>query len=184
LFPYGAIVGSSDAELVGKVAAFAFRSGTAIGPHEPAALRVGLAAGVRHLRAHPELITERKQAVLALADSLRSRGFRVNEPVGEHAVYVEMPPAIVTAKAEMADRFSFAAHLFVVGGLRGHLFPFPGGAMLNRLAVPLGRRIDPAATAEALHDALASAADAERLEFIPGQAAISPVFRRMRRASA
>jgi hypothetical protein len=101
---------------------------------------------------------------------------RVVRPLGVHAVFVELPAAIAAAVVAMPSRFSLAAHLFVVGGLRGHFFPV-AGQMTLRLALPLAYRIDPLATAEALRAFFDSAADAPQLDFAPGQPHLHPIFR-------
>ena len=158
LVPHGALLGVRSHEQQKAAFVQAFLGGTIL---EPLSSRAALAAGLeRLLGTDAEPIRERRRHLLRLASALRDRGVPVVEPVGAHAVYVELD-ALLHGKPKFAAH-AFEGLLYRVAGVRastGHSAAL--GKSLLRLILPVGRygEAEVDAVARGVTDTLARAAE-------------------------
>jgi tryptophanase len=176
LAPYGAIVGSTDASVIGKVAVESFQTGTSLGTLEPLALRVAIAAGFRYVWTHPELVIERGRQITSVREQLALRGIVVDGPPGSHAVFIPLPNEARPA-AGVEAMIALVGQLYSVSGILAQLATDPSGTPLLRLALPLAHTIDPSAVADGVVELVRTTALTPRLVALPGQDATHPYFR-------
>lgn len=116
----GAIVGSCDRALIGRVAQTAFQSGTALTNLDSPGERAALLAGSRAIQAQPERVTARLQNLRTLSNLLAARGVEHIRPITGHALYLTLPLAAAPSPG-IDGVFSLAAHLYVNSGIRARM---------------------------------------------------------------
>jgi tryptophanase len=184
LVPYGAIVGSRDAELIGRVAQIAFKYGTSMSPIDPPAQRAELRDGARYSLAHLEIFADRLGRVRALATRLAAQGIAPIEPVTAHAVYIPIDKSLVPP-GDIVSMVSFFGHIYLTSGVRGQLANTKRGPAIRLALQLLHERADDAsldAIASGVATAITTAAEGPKLQVSDGQAATHPYFRRLRLA--
>jgi tryptophanase len=134
LVPSGGMIAVRDEALRYRLMDFCFMEGIHLHTTEE---RVRLARGLRHIAEHPEIIGERARQLTALAKSLRAVSVPIVEPIGCHAVYVDIEDLVAPA-----DIAGLVALLYQIGGIRCSYLPIPMERRVLRLALGVGRYSD------------------------------------------
>jgi tryptophanase len=174
--PVGAVVGSRDAELIGRVNASSFSAGTSL---DRAGAQAALAEGHRYVSAHPGVFSTRNDRSSRLAELLVRKNLSVVSPSGGHAVFVEIENAAMNG-FDIPRLFSLLGHLYALGGVRGQILPRTGKRPLLRLALALERFADTdlEAAADGVSAFMKSVDRAPTLRAAAGQEHIAPLHRR------
>lgn len=130
----GALIGVRDEGLQHQLMDLCFEDGDQL---EPRYERLHLARGIEHLLAHPELLADRARQLRALAAALRAHDLRVVEPVGGHAVYLDIDDIINRSSPPAIQSF-----LYQISGIRCGYQPLPTKRQVLRLTLGIGRYSD------------------------------------------
>jgi tryptophanase len=179
--PVGGLVGVRDRASEQRAFLQAFLEGSSL---EPLSARTQVAAGLRYLAAHPEALLERRRLLGELASRLKKAGLPIVEPIGAHAVFVEIEEGLL--KSSLSPRV-IEGLLYLNGGVRATL---SHNTLLDRhlvrLILPLARfgDRDVEHIATSMVHALDEARDPYLLEPAPGEPPLFEIFSRFSRRSS
>jgi tryptophanase len=171
LVPRGSLCASTDAALIGRAVMNVFQNGSGL---ESAADRSSFAAGLRHVAADPSSIVTRTALVKELAALLAERHVAVVQPAGAHAVFVEVPQALLARFGPLAPPV-LLAQVFASAGVRCQPVKW-GEQLCLRFALPTVRVQASAliAIADAIQLATEQLGEARALRPLPEQAHVLP----------
>jgi tryptophanase len=137
LVPLGALVGFREQARQRAAFAQSLGAGTRL---EHLEQRVRLGRGMELIARSPEILAHRAKQLRIMAESLKASNVPFVEPIGAHAVYAEVPSALL--EGNYRDR-ALEGFLYATTGIRAQVLPFPAmGRPLMRLALTIGHYTD------------------------------------------
>lgn len=180
MVPNGALVAVREPTLRARLFAHIFEMGTLLEPVEATAR---LARALQYLFDNPSPISARRHQLERLANVLRKEGIPIVEPVGGHAVYVDIG-GLLAGEASTHVR-SLEALIYERHGLRCMIAPYPLlNKMLLRLPLSVERYSDQEldAIGEAVRDLFRHAREAPLLLPVSDSNDLHPLLSRFSRA--
>ena len=173
--PIGGLVGLRDRDSERRAFLQAFLDGSTL---EPLSARMQVAAGLRYLAANPATLLDRRRLLNELASALKNAGIPVVEPVGAHAVFVEIEPNLLSTPTSARV---IEGLLYLNGGVRATVSHYTLlDRYLMRLILPLARFGAQEITriAASVERALKEAREPYALEAAAGEPALFEIFAR------